>query len=494
MTPESRSVELSSSGLRHVDVAVIGAGFGGVAMAAKLASRGIRDFVIIERADDVGGVWRDNTYPGAACDIRSDVYSLSFAPNPDWSRTYSAQPEILEYLQRTARNLGLYERTLFGHELEKAVWDATARRWHLTTSRGELTARVLVSGHGPLITPVWPSIPGLDSFTGARFHTAQWDHTVDLVGKRVAVIGTGASSIQVVPEVAKIAGHLTVFQRSAPWIVPRNDKPTSELRRRTFRRFPALQRLARRLEFLRAEANFLGFRYQPVGAAAAKQSLAFLRKQVKDPVLRAKLTPDYRVGCKRILVTSAYFPALTQPNVSLETSAITEIESSTIITADGRRHEVDVIIGGTGFNATRPAIARLVHGVDGRTLSEHWTPHAAALRGTAVAGFPNFFVLIGPNTVLGHNSMLTIIEAQVDYVMQALDAAAGGSIEATAAAQEAYNTELQHRMANSVWTTGGCTSYYIDASGRNTTIWPRSAMAFRAAVRTLDRREYLVTT
>jgi cation diffusion facilitator CzcD-associated flavoprotein CzcO len=479
--------------IRHVDVGVLGAGFAGVAMAARLASRGIRDFVIIERGNDVGGVWRDNTYPGAACDILSDLYSLSFAPNPDWSRSYGTQPEILEYLKRTARDLGLYDHTLFGHELEKAVWDATDRRWHVTTSQGELTARVLVSGHGPLINPVWPSIPGLDSFAGPRFHTAQWDHSVDLAGRRVAVIGTGASSIQVVPEVQKVAGHLTVFQRSAPWIVPRNDKPTSEFRRNTFRRFPALQRVARQLKFLRAEANFLGFRFKPVGAAAAQQSLSFLRKQVKDPVLRAKLTPEYRIGCKRILVTSAYFPALTQSNVTLEVSAIASVEAHAIVTADGARHEVDVIIGGTGFNATQPSVARLVHGVDGRTLSEVWTPHTAALRGTAMAGFPNLFLINGPNTILGHNSMIYIIESQVDYIIQALDAAAGGSIEATPTAQQAYNDSLQRTMADAVWMTGGCTSYYVDAAGRNTVIWPHSAMAFRSAVRKLDRREYEVS-
>ncbi|HQJ35018.1 MAG TPA: NAD(P)/FAD-dependent oxidoreductase, partial [Rhodoglobus sp.] len=260
MTPKSPEAPV-----RHVDVAVLGAGFAGIGMAARLAGRGIRDFVVIERADDVGGVWRDNTYPGAACDIRSDVYSLSFAPNPDWSRSYGSQPEILEYLRSTAREQGLYEHLLFRTELEGASWDAAANLWRLSTSTGELTARVLVSGHGPLIDPVWPTIPGLESFAGPRFHTAQWDHSVDLAGKRVAVIGTGASSIQVVPEVAKVAGHLTVFQRSAPWIIPRNDKPTSERRRRAFRRFPALQRIARRMEFLRAEVNFLGFKYKPVG-------------------------------------------------------------------------------------------------------------------------------------------------------------------------------------------------------------------------------------
>ncbi len=482
----------SAAAVRHVDVAVLGAGFAGIAMGARLASRGIRDFLIIERAADVGGVWRDNTYPGAACDIRSDVYSLSFAPNPDWSTSYGSQPEILDYLRATARELGLYDQTLFETELESARWDAASSLWHLATSRGELTARALVSGHGPLIDPVWPNLPGLESFDSPRFHTARWDHTVDLTGKRVAVIGTGASSIQAVPEVAKVAGHLTVFQRSAPWIMPRADKPTSPTRRRAFRRFPMLQRIARRLQFLRAEINFLGFRYKPIGAGAQRQARAFMRKQVSDPGLRAELTPDYRIGCKRILISNAYYPALTRDNVTLETSAITAVEPHAIVTADGTRHEVDVIISGTGFVATEPSVARIVRGTDGRTLSEHWSPHASAVRGTTVAGFPNLFLMIGPNTVLGHNSMVYIIEAQVDYILQALDAAAGGTIEASAAAQRNYNAQLQRTLANSVWMTGGCSSYYVDAAGRNTVNWPHSAMAFRRGVRRLDRSEYLM--
>lgn len=462
-------------------------------MGARLASRGIRDFVLIERADEVGGVWRDNTYPGAACDIRSDVYSLSFAPNPEWSRSYGSQPEILEYLRRTVRELELTDHILFSTELEAARWDAAAGVWRLSTSTGELTARVLVSGHGPLVDPVWPSIPGLESFAGPRFHTAQWDHSVDLDGKRVAVIGTGASSIQVVPEVAKVAGHLTVFQRSAPWIMPRADKPTSAFRRKLFRRFPFAQRVARRLQFLRAEVNFLGFLYKPVGAGAQLQASAFLRKQVKDPALRAKLTPDYRIGCKRILISNAYYPALTRENVSLETSAITEVQSGAIVTADGVRHEVDVIIGGTGFVATEPAVARRLTGTDGRTLSEHWSAHTAALRGTAVSGFPNLFLINGPNTILGHNSMVYIIESQVEYILQALDASAGGTIEATLDAQQNYNDQLQRTMASSVFMTGGCSSYYLDVGGRNTVSWPHSAMAFRRGVRRLDPSEFVVT-
>ncbi len=486
MTPKSPSTRTS------VDVAIIGTGFAGLGMAARLSQRGDRDFVVVERAAELGGVWRDNTYPGAACDIRSDLYSFSFAPNPDWSRSYGAQPEILAYLQSVAERFELAPHLRFGHDVQQATWDDAARRWLITTSQGEFTARVLVSGHGPLVEPVWPAIDGLDDFAGPRFHSAQWRHDVDLAGKRVAVIGTGASAIQLVPEVQKVAGHLTVFQRSAPWIIPRHDVPTSAARRQRFARRPWMQRLARRWQFWRAEVNFLGFAVRPIGATVEKQSLGMLKKQVADPALRAKLTPDYRIGCKRILISNAYYPALAQPNASVETSPIVRVEKEAIVTADGTRHEVDVIIGSTGFNATEPPIARVIRGRDGRSLAEAWSPHAEALRGTTVAGFPNLFLVIGPNTVLAHNSMVHIIEAQLDYILQAMDAAGTGTVEATPAAQQRWTDSLQRAFAGSVWTTGGCTSYYNDRAGRNTALWPHGADTFARSVRRFDRSEYVL--
>jgi len=511
----------AAGGTAHADLAIIGTGFAGLGMAARLTERGDHDFVIIERANDVGGAWRDNTYPGATCDVRSDVYSFSFAPNPAWTSSYAKQPEILDYLRSTADRLGLREKVMFGTELERAQWDASAKLWRLTLSTAggvegnasvrELTARVLVSGAGPLVEPNWPAIPGLESFAGPRFHSARWRHDVDLTGKRVAVIGTGASAIQFVPEVQKVAGQVTVFQRSAPWVMAKAEHPTSERRRERFAARPAAQQRSRELQYLQAEANFLGFKFAAVGAAAQQQALAHLRKHVADPALRAKLTPDYRMGCKRVLLSNGWYPAVAALNAHVVTDAIVRIEGpggeapdgagsvsgagggpagGVIVTADGTRREFDVLIAGTGFHTTDPPIAEKLFDANGTSLAMAWSPHMTALRGTTVAGFPNLYLLIGPNTVLAHNSMVAIIEAQLGYVLQALDAAPGGVLDTLPAAQRAYTDRVQRDFDHSVWTTGGCSSYYIDANGRNTTIWPHSVGAFRRTVARFRREEY----
>jgi cation diffusion facilitator CzcD-associated flavoprotein CzcO len=438
---------------------------------------------------------------------------------------------------------------MFGTELERAQWDASAKLWRLTLSnvggpgsrddgagagtgvgaddvglrvaggRGgagsggagsaglaeggrsvrELTARVLVSGAGPLVEPNWPDIPGLESFAGPRFHSARWRHDVDLTGKRVAVIGTGASAIQFVPEVQKVAGQITVFQRSAPWVMAKAEHPTSERRRERFAASPAAQRRSRELQYLQAEANFLGFKFAAVGAAAQQQALAHLRKQVADPALRAKLTPDYRMGCKRVLLSNGWYPALAAPNADVVTDAIVRIEGpggtggagGVIVTADGTRREFDVLIAGTGFHTTDPPIAKKLFDANGDSLAEAWSHHASALRGTTVAGFPNLYLLIGPNTVLAHNSMVAVIEAQLDYVLQALDASPGGVLDTLPAAQAAYTDRVQRDFDHSVWTTGGCSSYYIDANGRNTVIWPHSVGAFRRTLARFRPDEYV---
>jgi cation diffusion facilitator CzcD-associated flavoprotein CzcO len=363
----------------------------------------------------------------------------------------------------------------------------------------ELTARVLVSGAGPLVEPNWPDIPGLESFAGPRFHSARWRHDVDLTGKRVAVIGTGASAIQFVPEVQKVAGQITVFQRSAPWVMAKAEHPTSERRRERFAASPAAQRRSRELQYLQAEANFLGFKFAAVGAAAQQQALAHLRKQVADPALRAKLTPDYRMGCKRVLLSNGWYPALAAPNADVVTDAIVRIEGpggtggagGVIVTADGTRREFDVLIAGTGFHTTDPPIAKKLFDANGDSLAEAWSHHASALRGTTVAGFPNLYLLIGPNTVLAHNSMVAVIEAQLDYVLQALDASPGGVLDTLPAAQAAYTDRVQRDFDHSVWTTGGCSSYYIDANGRNTVIWPHSVGAFRRTLARFRPDEYV---
>ncbi|MDP9027275.1 MAG: NAD(P)/FAD-dependent oxidoreductase [Actinomycetota bacterium] len=466
-------------------------------MAAQLARHGIDDFVVIERADDVGGTWRDNTYPGAACDIRSDLYSFSFALNPNWAFRYGRQPEILDYLRGVVDRFELRSRIRFGTELERADWDEAAALWRITTSTGDITANVVVSGHGPLIEPKWPAIEGLGTFAGPRFHSARWRHDVDLAGKDVAVIGTGASAIQFVPELQKFAKSVTVFQRTAPWIVPRGDAPSSERRKRLFARMPVLQRITRAFVFSQSEVRFLGFRVRRIGKVFEAFSRSFLEHQVTDPVLRAKLTPDFRIGCKRILISSHYYKAMTQPNVELVTERIASIDASGITTADGTHRAFDVIVGGTGFDATHPPIARLVYGRDGVSLSDRWTPHMAALRGTTVQDFPNLFLLVGPNTALGHNSIVFMIEAQLEYVLKALevmDRTGARTIVPRVAAQTAYNDRIQHDLKGTVWSVGGCTSFYLDDGGRNTTLWPHRAAKFRGVVRRFDPSEYEIET
>ena len=493
-----------SGSVRHVRVGIVGAGFAGLGMAAQLVRHGRDDFLIVERASEVGGTWRDNSYPGAACDIRSDLYSFSFAPKPDWARRYAPQPEILEYLKGVADRFELRPRILFDAELLRAEWsdgdgdgDGTIDgHWTVETSRETFTCTVLVSGHGPLIEPKWPAIPGLETFAGPRFHSAQWRHDVELAGADVAVIGTGASAIQFVPELQKIARSVTVYQRSAPWIVPRADAPTSPGRRRRFARHPALQRMSRAVVFASAEFRFLGFRFRAVGRVFEAVSRAFLRREVADPVLRAQLTPDFRIGCKRILISSDYYRALTQPNVTLVTDPVASIDAEGVATVDGEHHRADVLIGGTGFDATHPPIARLIVGRGGVPLAERWSPHMSALHGTSVADFPNLFLLVGPNTALGHNSIVAIIEAQLGYVLGALDeldARAAGSLEPDPAVQLAHNEKLQQALRGSVWESG-CANFYLDDSGRNTTLWPGTVLAFRRALRRVDAREYIWVT
>jgi cation diffusion facilitator CzcD-associated flavoprotein CzcO len=479
----------------HVRVAVLGTGFAGLGMAAQLARHGIDDFLVIERANDVGGTWRDNTYPGAACDIRSDLYSFSFALNPDWAYRYGRQPEILDYLRGVVDRFDLRSRIRFGTELIRADWDDVAGLWRITTSTGDLTASVLVSGAGPLIEPKWPAIEGLETFAGPKFHSARWRHDVDLAGKDVAVIGTGASAIQFVPELQKIAKSVTVFQRTAPWIVPRGDKASSARRKRLFARAPMLQRLVRTVVFNQSEGRFLGFRVRRIGKVFEAFSRGYLERQVADPVLRAKLTPSFRIGCKRILISSSYYQALSRPNVELVTDRIESIDATGLNTADGTHRDVDVIISGTGFDATHPPVARLIHGRGGASLADRWSPHMSALRGTTMQDFPNLFFLVGPNTALGHNSIVYMIEAQVEYVLQALqvmDRSRARTIVPRPEAQARYNDRIQADLEGTVWSVGGCTSFYLDDGGRNTTLWPHRAARFRRTVRRFDPNEYVI--
>jgi len=482
--------------VQHVRVAIVGSGFSGLGMAIGLKGQGIDDFVVLERGEDVGGTWRDNTYPGAACDVPSHLYSFSFAPNPHWSRTYSPQREIHAYLRHTARRFRIGPHLRLGHEVRDASWHEDSRRWRVATTRGEFTADVLVLGAGALAEPVIPAIPGLDRFAGTLFHSARWDHGHDLRGERVAVIGTGASAIQFVPQIQPRVGRLTLFQRTPPWIVPRLDHPISGRRRALFRAAPIGQRLARRAIYWRREVGALGLVYRPhLMEGAEKIARGHLEAQVADPALRATLTPTYTMGCKRILLSDDFYPALTQPNVEVVTDRIREIRARGVVTDDGTARPIDTIIFATGFHVTDNPMYQRVHGRDGRALTDAWRGGPRAYLGTAVADFPNLFYLTGPNTGLGHTSMVFMIESQVAYILDCLhmmDRRGVSVVEVRPDVQDAYNDALQRRMRRTVWTSG-CASWYLDAGGRNSTLWPGFTWEYRLKTRRFDPSAYSLT-
>ena len=479
----------------HVRVAVVGSGFSGIGSAVRLEQEGIEDFVVLERADSVGGTWRDNTYPGCACDVPSHLYSFSFAPNPDWSHVFSRQPEIRAYLERVTDEFGVRPHVHTRTDLVSGAWDDEALLWRLETSRGPLTADVVISGCGGLVEPAFPDVPGVEDFEGPAFHSARWDHDVDLRGKRVAVVGTGASAIQFVPAIQPEVAHLVLFQRTPPWVMPRMDREYGERQKRLFRRAPGLQRVARSGQYWLRELNLLAFTGQGrMRALAEREARKHLEAQVPDPALRAKLTPDYAIGCKRVLVSNDYFPAVTQPNVEIVSTGVREVRAHSVVDGNGVEHEVDVIVYGTGFRVMDIPVAHCLTGREGRTLSEAWDKGGAeAHRGTTVAGFPNLFLLLGPNTALGHSSVVFMIEAQIAYVVQALRAlrqSGAQALEVRRAAQAAYNAELQAQLDETVWNTGGCRSWYRDENGRNFTLWPTHTFTFRKQTSRFDGEAY----
>ena len=478
----------------EVRIAIVGAGFGGLGMAIRLKQQGIDDFVVLEREDDVGGTWYVNTYPGCQCDIPSHLYSFSFVPNPEWSRTYSLQREIWRYLRDCAERFDLLPHIRFGTELDEAAWDDDARRWRITTSNGVVEARMLVGGFGALATPKLPNIPGIDDFEGPVFHSARWNHDYDLTGKRVASIGTGASAIQYVPRIQPKPERLYVFQRTPPWVMPHNDRPITGFERRLYRRFPALQRFVRSFVYWSREWLVIGFtRRKGLMEALERVARRHLAKQVPDPELRARLTPDYTLGCKRILPSNDWYPALQEPNVELVTDHIAEVRPHSIVTADGEEREVDAIALGTGFRVSDVPPSRHLRGRDGRLLSEIWHESAQAYNGTTVAGFPNFFFLAGPNSGQGHTSLVYMIEAQIEYALDALRTMEEHGIESVDVrpeVQAAFNAEVQSRMPPTVWLTGGCASWYLDPQGRNTTLWPDFTFRFRRRMERFDLASY----
>jgi cation diffusion facilitator CzcD-associated flavoprotein CzcO len=476
-------------------VIIIGTGFSGLAMAILLKKAGFHDFTVLEKAGDVGGTWRENTYPGAACDVPSLLYSFSFEPNPGWSRSFSPQREILEYLRATARKYGIMPHIQLHAEVDGAVFDEATGTWTVHTKDGvSRRARALVLGNGALHLPSLPSLPGRESFAGESFHSARWDHGHDLAGKRVAVIGTGASTIQIVPAIAPVAGKLQVFQRTPPWIVPRMDRPFTAEEQATFARAPWIQRARRAAIYWQYEARVLGFtvdkRLLKLAETLAKKHL---RSQIKDPALRAALTPSYSMGCKRILLSDDYYPALTRPNVDLVTTSITGIEPGGVRTSDGALHEADVIVYGTGFNVADYLTPIQLTGVGGRDLATTWRSSPEAYLGITVAGFPNLYLLMGPNTGLGHNSMIFMIEAQARYALQCIQALRDRrliSLDVRADTQSSFNTELQARFANTVWQTG-CKSWYLTETGRNASLWPGATWDYWRRTRKVELEDFV---
>jgi cation diffusion facilitator CzcD-associated flavoprotein CzcO len=481
-----------------VRVAIVGSGFSGLAVAVRLKQAGIHDFVVLERGADVGGTWRDNTYPGATCDVPSHLYSFSFAPNPDWTHSFSPQSEILDYLRGVARDFALLPHCRFGHEVRAARWLPRRARWLVKTNRGTLTARVLVLAVGALSDPKLPEIPGLRGFLGRVFHSAAWEHDYDLSGKRVAVIGTGASAIQFVPQIQPRVERLHLFQRTAPWVIPRQDRVFGPLEKWLYRHVPGVQRLARTAIYLGREAYLLGFTVEPKLMKGVEALARYhLRTQILDPRLRAKLTPNFTIGCKRILIANDYYPTLTQPNVELITDGIREFRRDTVVTVDGTERALDAVICATGFHVTDVSFVHHVFDGEGRSLAAHWaTTGMTAYRGTTVTGFPNLFTMVGPNTGLGHSSMVLMIEAQARYVVDALHTMAARGLEMVEVrpeVQERFNQQVQRRMQGTVWLAGGCASWYLDREGRSTVLWPRSTWAFRRLTRRFDRDAYVAT-
>jgi cation diffusion facilitator CzcD-associated flavoprotein CzcO len=477
-------------------VAIVGAGFSGLGMAIRLKQAGLTDFLVFERAEDLGGTWRDNVYPGCGCDVESYLYSFSFALNPNWTRLFSSQQEIWAYLRRCSRRFKVQSHLCWGHDVQDAWWDDAAQHWRISTTQGDFTATFLIFGAGPLSVPALPDIPGMDRFTGLIFHSARWDQTHDLRGKRVAVIGTGASAIQLVPRIQPRVGQLYVFQRTPAWIVPRGDRAISTRERILYRAFPLLQRLIRARIYWQRELLALGMVYRPdILKQGERLARRHLEAQIADPALRARLTPDYRLGCKRILPSDDYYPALTQANVELVTDHIRAITAQGLLTEDGIERPVDAIIFATGFHASDAPYAGLLHGRDGRSLAEAWQDGAEAYLGTTVAGFPNLFLCIGPNTGLGHNSMVFMIESQIAYVfdcLRTLEQRGMQSFEVRPEVQAAYNALLQRRMGKTVWMTG-CSSWYLAANGRNTTLWPGFTWEYRLRTRRFDTASYRLT-
>ena len=479
-----------------VRVLVLGAGFAGIAAAARILDDDpSADVLIIERASEVGGTWRDNTYPGCACDVPTSLYSFSFAPSPDWTHTFARQPELFPCLRGVVDSLGLRSRIVFDCELTSAVWNPERSQWNVETSQGPVSAEVLVAATGALSTPKLPDVPGLDIFGGTMFHSATWNHDHDLTGERVAVIGTGASAVQFVPEIVDRAERLTVFQRTPAWVLPRKNFAVPHAVRTLLSKVPVTRRLARWSAYWGAESLAVGLNgHSNLMRPIEKVAKWNIERSISDPALRKKLVPSYRIGCKRILGSNDYYPTLAATNTTVVTDRIDKVTADSIVTSEGVSHPADVIIYATGFHVTDGFDQLKLKGARGDDLPTHW--HQTGINthlGIATEGFPNLFFLLGPNTGLGHNSVVFMIEQQIKYIMKAIDAVASRGaqrIDVRPEIQEHFNKDIQQKLAKGVWTKGGCTSWYLDSHGVNRTVWPGFTWQYWRATKDFEPADY----
>jgi cation diffusion facilitator CzcD-associated flavoprotein CzcO len=482
----------------HHEVIVIGAGISGIAAAIKLREAGVQDVVILEKAETYGGTWRANTYPGCACDVPSNLYSFSFAPNSDWSRVYGNQPEILAYIDGVARDHGLEDITRFGVEVLGAAWDEAAGRWQVDTHHGELTSRFLVAAAGPWNEPKIPDLPGLADFPGEVWHSAQWNHDFDLDGKRVAVVGTGASAVQFVPVIQKQVDELHLFQRTAHWVLPKVDHHVPNAEKWVKRNVPGFEKALGAVEYAAMEGVGVAFHHpKPLMHGLQRIGRAYLRAAVRDKGLRAKLTPDYLLGCKRILFSNNYLQSLTKENVEVHATGVDRVEGSTVVGSDDSTAEVDAIILGTGFHILDMPVADFVRGADGRTLAEHWAGSPEAYQGTVIAGFPNAFIVLGPSLGTGHGSAFAVAESQVAMIVDAITAARDAgwtSLAVSSEAQASYVDEVQAALVGTAYSAASCHSYFIDANGRNSFSWPWSTGELRRRISTFEPAHFEITT
>jgi cation diffusion facilitator CzcD-associated flavoprotein CzcO len=479
------------------EIIIVGAGFGGLGMAIQLKKAGFTSFIVLERASEVGGTWRDNIYPGCACDIPSMLYSFSFEKHVGWSRLYPQQAELLNYLKRTSEKHGVRPHIRFNSDLAEARYDEASDTWQVRLKDGTTrVCRVVISAMGPLSKPNMPSIPGMERFAGRSFHSSGWDYSVDLAGKDVVVVGTGASAIQFVPQIAPEVARMAVFQRTPPWIIPRGDKLVGKVRKSARKRLPLYAWLVRKVIYWMLEFRAIGFVVNPrLLKLREKLVLRFIAESVPDPVLRAKVTPEYRAGCKRVLISDDYYPAIQRPNVELVTTPLAEIREHSVVDKDATQYPADVIIYATGFKATEGLVPVRFYGRGGVELGDAWREGMNAYLGTSIAGFPNLFLVIGPNTGLGHNSMVFMMEAHYRYILGALEYMRKNGVRALDVkpdVQTEFNAKLQQRMAGTVWSSG-CSSWYIDARGKNTSLWPGFTFVFRNLTKEFDPDRYQST-